>query len=274
MPRKESFPVNVGLKERAASAMVGAGSLGFLGFAARRDSRFARFLAAPVGLGAGYLLLRGLTGRCLMYKAMNIDRSGQAGIHVERAVTINRPRPEVYAFWRNFENLPRFMNHLESVEVKNGQSHWRAKAPLGHSVEWDARVTEEAQNEKIAWSSLPGSQVENRGIVEFRDAPGGRGTVVRVTLDYEPPAGSMGAAFAKLFGEAPQQQVREDLRHFKQIMETGEIPTTYGQTSGRVTEVEKQRDEIHHAKGFDVVQEASIESFPASDAPSWANRVQ
>jgi uncharacterized membrane protein len=131
---------------------------------------------------------------------------------------------EVYAFWRNFENLPRFMRHLESVTVSGDRrSHWVAKAPAGKSVEWDAEILEDRPNELISWRSLPGADVYNAGTVQFQPASGGRGTEVRVTLEYHPPFGKLGSRIAMLFREEPGQQVYDDLRNFKQVMETGEI---------------------------------------------------
>jgi hypothetical protein len=126
---------------------------------------------------------------------------------------------------------------------------------------------EERENEYIAWNSLPGSIVDSMGSVEFSDAPGGRGTIIRVSMQYNPPAGSMGAAFAKLLGEEPGQQVRNDLRHFKQMMETGEIPSVEGQPSGRNKAFERSIAERRREK--DLVEEASAQSFPASDPPAW-----
>jgi uncharacterized membrane protein len=147
---------------------------------------------------------------------------------------INKAPEELYRFWRNFENLPRFMNHLESVTPLGGdRSHWVAKAPAGARVEWDAEVYNEKENELIAWRSLEDADVNNAGSVRFRRAPNGRGTEVKVVLNYEPPGGKIGAAIAKLFGEEPGQQIEEDLHRFKQLMEAGEVPTTAGQSSGR-----------------------------------------
>jgi uncharacterized membrane protein len=146
------------------------------------------------------------------------------GIRVRKSITVNRPVDEVYGFWRNFENLPRFMFHLESVRVTgDGRSHWKAKAPAGTSVEWDAETTEDRPNERIAWRSVADAGVPNTGVVRFVQAAGGRGTEVHVDLAYEPPAGKVGQLVARLFGEEPGQQVEGDLRRFKQVLEIGEV---------------------------------------------------
>jgi uncharacterized membrane protein len=148
----------------------------------------------------------------------------ERGISVNKSTTVNRPREEVYRFWHNFENLPQFMQHLEAVQVTGDRlSHWKAKAPAGMTVEWDAEVTEDRRNELIAWRSTGKADVENSGVVRFERAPGGRGTQVHVELRYEPPGGKLGALVAKLFGEEPNQQVAGDLRRFKQVLETGEV---------------------------------------------------
>lgn len=152
------------------------------------------------------------------------ERMDQGIIHTRRSVTIGRPVEEVYAFWRDFANLPRFMRHLESVTVLDDRrSHWKALAPAGRTVEWDAEMTEDVPNERIAWRSLPDADVRNAGTVEFAPAPGGRGTELRVTLEYHPPLGKLGSKVAMLWREEPGQQVMDDLRHLKQVMETGEI---------------------------------------------------
>jgi uncharacterized membrane protein len=145
-------------------------------------------------------------------------------IHVSQSVAVNRSPEEVYRFWRDFQNLPRFMRHLQSVEVTSDlRSHWRVKAPAGRSVEWDAEIVEDRPNELIAWRSLEGADIENSGQVRFERAPGERGTIVRVGLDYAPPGGPIGAMMAKLFGEEPERQLKDDLRAFKQVMETGSV---------------------------------------------------
>lgn len=151
-----------------------------------------------------------------------VESSG--GIRVKTAITVGRPIAEVYGFWRNFENLPRFMTHLESVQVLGGgRSHWTALGPGGVHLEWDAETVEDRTNELISWRSLPGGQVETAGYVRFRPAPGDRGTEIVVEMTYDPPGGVVGAAIAKLFGESGQEVVTRDLRAFKNVMELGEI---------------------------------------------------
>lgn len=144
---------------------------------------------------------------------------------IARSVTINRPVGELYAYWRDFANLPTFMENVVRVEVAGDKhSHWVVKAPGGATVEWDAVVTEDRPNELIAWASEPGADVDNSGRIDFRDA-GARGTVVTATILYDPPAGVVGKLIAKIFQREPAIQARRDLRRFKQLMETGEIAT-------------------------------------------------
>lgn len=155
-------------------------------------------------------------------------------VSVHHSVAINSPPDALYRYWRDFPNLPRFMDHLVSVQPREGnRSHWVDTAPGGGTVEWDAEIIREDQDALISWRSLPGADVNNSGTVRFKALPAGRGTEVHVTLEYDAPGGQLGAALAKLTGEEPQQQMTEDLRHFKQIMEAGEIPTTKGQPAGR-----------------------------------------
>jgi len=166
-------------------------------------------------------------------------------IQLTKSIMINRPTEEIYKFWRDFKNLPRVMEHLESVEViDNTRSRWVAKAPAGKRVEWEADITEDRPNEVIAWRSIEGSSVDNSGAVRFGPAPGSRGTLVRVELNYRPPAGLLSATIAKLLGEEPELQVEEDLRHLKQLMETGEIITTEGQSAGRAQSTSWKYDRL------------------------------
>ncbi|HEX8523285.1 MAG TPA: SRPBCC family protein [Tepidisphaeraceae bacterium] len=230
--------VNVGSTERMITGAVG----GILALTALRRS-LPGLLVAGVG---GMLVYRAVSGHCSAYEAMGIDTAhGNAedgaapeeyfnrGIHVVQSYTVNRSPEECYNFWRKFENLPRIMRHLESVtRVSEIRSHWVAVGPGGYRVEWDAEIINDEPNELIAWRSLGGADVDNAGSVRFVPAPGNRGTEVRVNIDYIPPAGVVGWAVAKLFGREPKQQIKEDLRHFKQIMETGEVATTEGQSSG------------------------------------------
>jgi uncharacterized membrane protein len=200
--------------------------LATLGSALRsRKARRAR-VAESIGAVAGVTLLDYLTARQLSHRDGRRRREDEAAgtVEVAKTITVNAPAAEVYLFWRDFENLPRFMAHLENVEVQDDRrSRWTAKGPAGKPVTWEAEITEERPSELIAWRSLPGSDVSTSGVVRFLPAPGGRGTIVRVDMTYDPPAGKLGAAIAKLFGKEPGQQVEGDLRRFKQVVETGEV---------------------------------------------------
>jgi uncharacterized membrane protein len=258
--------LNIGETERSVS-ILGGGLLLLMALSRRSRVRL------PYALTGSYLLYRGISGRDYIYELMGINRAGpegSGGVEVEQTMTVYRPREEVYSFWRDFEILPRFMQHLESVEViEENRSRWVAKGPLDSRIDWIAETVEDRPNELIAWRSLPGSEIENSGIVRFKDAPGKRGTEVYIQLQYDPPAGSASAAIARLFGEEPSRQVMDDLRRFKQMIETGETATVFGQTSGRSDQVEQEREQIKQRKGKDIVQKASEDSFPASDPPSW-----
>jgi uncharacterized membrane protein len=170
-------------------------------------------------------------------------------LHVKKSVTINRPRAETYQFWRALQNLPVFMIHLESVTAgSERRSHWVANAPGGR-VEWDAEIITDTPNEIIAWRSLEGSDVANEGSVRFADAPGGRGTEVRVEFLYDAPAGKLGAAIATLLGEEPHQQLTDDLRRLKQVLETGEVVRSEGSLEGAGQGVTRQRVAQASARG-------------------------
>jgi uncharacterized membrane protein len=230
--------LNVAQVERWASALGGA-ALAVYGL--RQRSVAGAMMAAS----GGALIARGATGHCPVYAVAGVNTadgerdtrealSGSRGVHVESAVTINRPAAEVYAFWRNFENLPRFMTHLVSVRrIDERRSHWVAKAPAGRTVEWDAEIINEIHHELIAWRTLHDATVVSAGSVHFKPAGADRGTQVYVHMQYKPPAGKLGAAIAWMLGHEPNQTVREDLRRFKQLLETGEAPTTRGQSRGR-----------------------------------------
>jgi len=153
-------------------------------------------------------------------------QDAQGSSLIGRTVTINRPRAELYAYWRDFARLPTFMDNVQQVDVRSPKlSHWVVKAPGGRTVEWDARITEEKDGELIAWASTEDADVPNSGRIEFRDA-GDRGTIVTATIVYDPPAGVVGQLIAKMFQREPAIQARRDLRRFKQLMETGEVATS------------------------------------------------
>jgi len=195
--------------------------------------RLAAALAAVLGVTA---LDLGASAQSTDVNALPlVQKVVSQNVDVHAAITLNRPVAEVYEFWHNFENLPRFMRHLESVRVHDGEgrrSHWRAKAPAGLSVEWDAVMTEDRPNELIGWRTVENSDVPNEGVVRFKQAPGGRGTEVEVKMQYLAPGGPLGVAIARLFGEEPSQQVHSDLRRFKQIMETGEVVVSAATVDG------------------------------------------
>ena len=228
--------VNVGTTERWVSAIAG-GAIAVAGIRARSLSGL---LLAAAG---GALVYRGATGHCSAYAALGASTADhdaaspadyyERGIHVEESMTVNRTPWDLYQFWRNFENLASFMHHVESVRViDDKRSHWVVKAPAGTTVEWDAEIINDEPNALVAWRSLGDASVDNAGSVRFVPGPEGRGTEVRVVIDYIPPAGVVGKWVATLFGKNPASQIREDLRRFKRVMETGEVPTTEGQPTG------------------------------------------
>ena len=213
----------------------------------RNDRGLTAFAAASV---LGVTALDFICAQRLGATDAKPSRSASRGVRVEKSTTINRSIEEVYAFWRDFQNFPKFMRHLESVELLGDKrSRWRAKAPAGMTVEWEAETLQDRENEWIAWRSLPGSQIENSGSVRFQRAPGARGTEVRVQLDYQPPAGTLGRGIAWLFGEEPEQQVKDDLHRFKQLLETGEIPLSEGPAMWRPAQPAKNPDQIRSIAG-------------------------
>lgn len=231
-----TIAVNVGEGERMASLIGGTavalyglsrGTLGGLGLA----------------LVGGSLIYRGMTGHCSAYQAIGLDTArprgphdsvrAQHGVRVDESMTILRPREELYRYWRDLSNLPRIMRHLESVQTTGeNRSHWTAKGPFDLRIEWDAEIITERENELIGWRSVGESEVDTAGSVHFIPAPGGRGTEIRVELKYDPPGGQLGSQIASLLGQSPDRQIREDLRRFKAVMESGAAPTTEGQPRG------------------------------------------
>lgn len=188
-------------------------------------------VAVAMAAVAGAAVLDGLCGRQLSEQTGMIDETGAVLVH--KCMTIARSPEELYRLWRDFDNLPRWMSHLESVRVTGeNRSHWVVKAPAGTTVEWDAEITEDRPTECIAWRSVGSRDVDHSGSVRFVRAPANRGAEIHVELAYRPLGGMVGAAVAKLFGRAPDQQIQEDLRRFKRMMEAGEAPTTQGQPSG------------------------------------------
>lgn len=216
---------NVGGTERILSAAAGVALVG-----AGLRTRTMRAALLPLG---GGLLWRAVTGRCPVNRALGRNTAAQPaspvtsvgrgeGVRVERTITIDRTPAELFAFWRNVENLPRFMHHLESVTaLDDRRSRWVAKAPAGRHVSWDAEIHNEIPNELIGWRSVGEADVDNAGSVHFRPASDGRGTEVRVVLRYDPPAGRLGATIAKLLGEDPARQIADDLQRLKDVMEHG-----------------------------------------------------
>lgn len=169
-------------------------------------------------------------------------------VHYTRTTIIDRSPEDLFQFWRNFENLPRFMTHLKSVQtLSDKRSHWIARGPMGKDVKWDAEIVNEHPNELIAWQSCAGSDVQHAGSVRFQRATGGRGTMVKVEIKYEAPAGVLGATISKLFLENPEKQIAVELGRFKQLMETGEIARTEGQPAGRMKSTSRKFDDMIRA---------------------------
>ncbi|WP_139322897.1 SRPBCC family protein [Deinococcus marmoris] len=220
----------------AERAMFGVAGAFLLTAGLRGGSPFQK-LAVTV-LGAGLTALA-VMGRSPVATALKIQQNEDGETLVSDAVTIGKSADELYAIWRKLDNLPQLMRHLERVEVLDERrSRWTVKAPMGYSggeVSWEAELTADEPGQRIAWQSLPGAQIENSGEVLFRPAPGDRGTEVVVRLTYRPPLGSAGALAARILGQEPSQQLRDDLMRFKREQELGYHPTTEGQSSGRAS---------------------------------------
>ena len=217
--------VNVGPAERKAS-MAGGAALAVSGLRSLGKGKYLPGLAMMVA--GGMFLYRGKTGHCDVYEAMGVDtvHTRNSGLHIEKVVTVGMPPQQLYEFWRNLENLPQFMKHIESVQVTGERtSHWKAVGPGGFTAEWDAEMMEDTPGQQISWHSVGSADVPNKGTVEFKQAPANRGTEVRVSIDYYPPGGAAGKAAAKAAHGINAQQLEEDLKRLKQILEVGEQTT-------------------------------------------------
>ena len=202
--------------------------------------------------------------------AKQLGTNGSQGVHARASCIVNRAPEEVYSFWRNFENLPRFMKHLESVQDHgDGRSRWVAKGPAGSNVEWEATIIADVPGEVITWRSLEGADVDNAGAVRFERAAGNRGTIVKVNIQYNPPAGVIGATVAKLFGEEPEQQLDDDLRRFKQVMEIGEVVVSDATLMG--TGYFEQRP-ARPADVSDLEKAESMETLPSQTGTNYRQR--
>jgi uncharacterized membrane protein len=168
---------------------------------------------------------------------------------IHESFTIMKSPEELYRFWRDLSNLPRFMRNVRSVESDGPRSHWVVGGPGDRTYEWDAEIVRDEPGRVISWRTVGDADVRHAGVVSFREATGGRGTVVDVELEYDPPGGAAGAALARLFGTKPREDVREDLRRFKQLVETGEIPTIRGQAAARDTDVDDEDENLPQAPG-------------------------
>jgi len=213
-------------------------------------NRKTQMLIAGAGAAAGFVLVRTLTS-----KRINTLPYGY-GIKLKKAITINAAAEALYTYWRNLTNVPKLFDDVLSVEMLDAlRSHWTLRVPGGINLEWTAEITVDRPNEMIGWRSLDGADLDSAGYVRFEPATGGRGTVVRVALQYNPPAGKVGATVATILGEKPATLVQEALRKLKQLTEAGELPTA--------------SDETKLPHSMEPVETASEDSFPASDAPAW-----
>lgn len=226
-PLSKEIETNVGTAERWGSVVGGSG---LLLYALR-----SRILRVPALLVGGGLLWRGISGHSVTYRSLGLNTvtPEKKEIEVEQAVTINRSPEAVYEFWRKLENLPTFMHYLEWVRPEpDGRSRWKAKIPGPLPLEWEARIVEDEPNRLIAWETEPDSMVDHRGVVQFKPAPGERGTELRVNLTYSPPGGVVGEGMGQLLNSVTAQQIKEEIRRCKRILETGEVPTIDGQPAG------------------------------------------
>lgn len=231
-PSTGSSNINLNTSERVVSTFGGA-ALTVIGL-----KNLGSIGGLTTLLSGGYLLVRGLSGYCAITNSMNRSTSRQASaMEISTSFIINKPRNDVYSFWRKLENLPSFMKHLEEVkEIDDTRSKWIAKIPGGiGKVSWEAEIIEDISGELISWCSLAGSTIDNAGEVRFKDATGNKGTEVKAKITYRLPGGDIGSFAAKLFNPAIEKMMREDLRSFKQLMETGNDSSTQHQGVGSET---------------------------------------
>ncbi len=233
--------INVHRIERMASISLG---MVIAGFGVLRRG----LLGTTFGLLGGALIHRGLTGHCHLYSALRVSTAHNTrgpsasvphnqGIRIRHSLVVRETPERLYAFWRQLDNLPSFMPHIESVQVLDQRrSRWRAKGPADQTIEWEAEIINDVENELIAWRSLPGSLVPNAGSVRFERGVGGHATTVTVTMEYDPPAGAIGTLIAKLMGSDPDKQVVDALASLKEVFEAGEVPHAGAQWRGRLSE--------------------------------------
>ncbi len=220
----KNYSVNVNLPERLIS--VFAGSLLVAGSV--KNMLTSPKLAISEAVAGGFLLLRGTTGNCPLYRKLGRDTNTIESINIRQSLIVNKPREEVYDFWRNFENLPYFMKHLSKVlQSDDKHSHWEVKLPgnIG-PITWNAEIVKEIPNHFIGWRSIKGSMIENAGKVEFKDALNGMGTEIQAVISYHAPAGAFGTSIAKLINPVFKKLVQQDILNFKHYFEVGEIPIT------------------------------------------------
>lgn len=217
---------NVGVTERWASMLIGSG---LLLYGVRQGWR-----GILPSLAGTALVYRGATGHCSLYGILGIDTSEQKrpgvsvphgqGVKIERSIVVDKSPEELYRFWRNPENLPRFMSHVATVQAAGeSRSRWKVKSVTGQEYEWDAEIVNDKPAELIAWRTLEGADMNHAGSVHFERLTGDQSAKVKVVMEYRPPAGNIGVAVAKMLGEEPEQILDTDLRRFKELMETGNV---------------------------------------------------
>lgn len=221
---QQSHRVNVGKTERNAS-MIGGAALAAVGIAGLAKKRFTPSVALAA-LG-GYMIYRGKSGHCSLYQSFGVNTAQREGQQfIDKSITINKSPYEVYEYWRDLGNLPRFMQGIESVTMTSDRiSHWVARGPGNVRVEWDAETVEDVPGQRISWRSLESSEIGNEGTISFNEAPAGRGTELKVHMGYFPSRGVASTVKTQVAKMVTPRQIEEDLKRFKQVVETGEIST-------------------------------------------------